>query len=820
MSETKATSSAGAGAHTPPAGNAANNPSVLRTPQPHRERVKIDAVVEHERRLIARQREIRGVGGERPTTELTAVAISGGGIRSASFGMGVLQALAHHNMLQRIDYLSTVSGGGYIGSSLTWFLSGQGGKAPAGKFPFAKAGARIEHDGSARVRSASVGGARGEPQEQITPVDFIRQHGNYLTPGDGLGPMSFLASVLRSVLLSGSVYFVLLAGVFAGLIGFDLLPVPRDAERQGLDVIADGTRAMQLGEIPMEIPRFLIALLGTFVAVTVVYALLSTFNRGPAMRGYSLRVAVQRLLGLNLTAVGVLLLLASVPYAHVALCSLTTESGSGVPSMAAGGAATAGGAAAAVVEFLRQRAARAAQTAPMAVRISVAALLLVYGLCLLAYMTAGWALAQSIWVLPTALGSAVLLGVFVNVNYFGIGRLYRDRLMETFLPDVGALKKQRWQPATIADAAKLSSFCHPLKKSSKGPGTPDYSAANAGPYHLINCNAVLVDSEQIKYRGRGGDSFLLSPLYCGSDSTWWYDTRHFLNDGMTLSTAMSISGAAANPHTGVAGQGPTRNRAVSFLMSFVGLRLGYWARNPYPRERWRRMLAYTGPNLIYPGIVQGLFGQRLNAHAGFLDLTDGGHFENLGLYELLRRRAKLIIASDASADGEFTMSGLSNAIERARVDHNCEISFDDSSCDLQWLMPGSYRKEHGLVSESFAKQFDLAERGYAIAHITYDSGEGGERETGTLIYIKATLTPGLPADLYAYRKAQDAFPHQSTADQFFDEVQFESYRNLGFELTSRMLREVMTRTFRVRATPTASMPPPAFAKGPTQSKTG
>jgi hypothetical protein len=404
---------------------------------------------------------------------------------------------------------------------------------------------------------------------------------------------------------------------------------------------------------------------------------------------------------------------------------------------------------------------------------------------------------------------ALGLGLLVNPNYFGIGRMYRDRLMETFMPDPETLRHGNWALAKRADAAKLSEMCQARPRS-----TDSTEPRLQRPYHLINCNVVMVDSEQVKYRGRGGDSFVLSPLYCGSDATSWYDTRHFVGDGMTLSSAMSISGGAASPNTGVAGAGPTRNRLVSFLMGFFGVRLGYWARNP-AAVPWRKKISVLGPNLVYPGIVQGLLGQRLNAAAGFLDLTDGGHFENLGIYELARRRVDVIIVSDAAADKDFTMGDLGNAIERIRVDFGYDIRFRYGTRDLQWLMPGSYEEaKDDELAAAFAKGFDLARRGFAIGTIDYGTDETGQSKEGIVIYLKATLMKGLPGDVYAYAKQNADFPHQSTGDQFFDEKQLEAYRELGFRLADAALSDTWVQhVFEGKSLPPKEESPPDAAEG-------
>jgi hypothetical protein len=293
---------------------------------------------------------------------------------------------------------------------------------------------------------------------------------------------------------------------------------------------------------------------------------------------------------------------------------------------------------------------------------------------------------------------------------------------------------------------------------------------NTRPYHLVNANVVLIDSPKTKYKGRGGDSFILSPLYCGSEATGWCESKHFMkrNDpGMTLATAMAVSGAAANPNTGVAGAGFGRNRIVATLMSLLNLRLGHWAPNPDPSKAW-----WLPPNFVFPGITAGLLGGRLKEDSGVVDLTDGGHFDNLGLYELVRRKLAVIIVSDGSRDPNNYCTDLAIAVERIKVDFGATVDFPDVEFDLNALR---------LTSEVGEQKF--AKRGYAVGSIAYDDGS-----KGVLLYIKSALTSGLPSELYGYRSLHPDFPDEPTSNQFFTEMQFEAYRELGYYLAWQLLK--------------------------------
>ena len=133
--------------------------------------------------------------------KVSGLAISGGGIRSASFGLGVMQALVSNDKLSKMDYMSTVSGGGYLGSALTWALH-QGGKnsgTTPDTFPLGKRGTHRDKD------TVLQNDPLDEDDNKL--LDFIRQHGSYLAPTSSLNMVSFVAVVMRSMVMSLFVYF-------------------------------------------------------------------------------------------------------------------------------------------------------------------------------------------------------------------------------------------------------------------------------------------------------------------------------------------------------------------------------------------------------------------------------------------------------------------------------------------------------------------------------------------------------------------------------------------------------------------------------------
>lgn len=685
-----------------------------------------------EKLRINEHRRQRGVPADSPYVGLS---ISGGGIRSASFALGVLQALNRFGVLNKIDYLSTVSGGGYIGSSLTWFNHVQAKAGTAWQFPF------------------GTNGVGSRTPDKETPLNYLRQHCDYLKPTNELNGIAFFANFLRNSLLSFTVYFSLIIAVFFLLHTLGTFS-PAVSLKKTYLYNWNGALLYSGGIVLI------------FVVLSGLYALATYLLSSMSKRDYSLRLYVQKLMGAMISLVAVTLLLGSLPIVDTSLHDWVVSMGGTMSALGALGTA---------YEYRRQRTAvEPTSNGSSSIRVAITAIALIYGLSLLAYVTTktliysrGWSLSDAVlyFFLPS-----IALGYFVDTNYFGPGRYYRDRLMEAFMPGDETVKDNRWRPAYSADRAQLSEMC---------------SKEERGPYHLINCNLILADSSEAIYRGRGGDSFTLSPLFCGGFSTGWCKTINFIDNKMTLATAMSISGAALSPNAANNGAGVTRSRTVSFLLSLLNFRLGYYVTNPAVSGVKKWIAKMSHPNFYYPGLKQGLLGIGLNEKATYLSLSDGGHFEDAGLYELARRRLDLIFISEAGADADYTMSDLANAIERIRVDFGYHIHFPDEYPDdfgIANMLPGSGGSAVGN------DEIKLAKRGFAIGDIYYGKDEKGIERSGKIIYMQAVLTKDLPPDIFSYRKLSSQFPNEPTTDQFFNEAQLEAYRELGYQLCKEMIR--------------------------------
>jgi hypothetical protein len=284
------------------------------------------------------------------------------------------------------------------------------------------------------------------------------------------------------------------------------------------------------------------------------------------------------------------------------------------------------------------------------------------------------------------------------------------------------------------------------------------------PMHVINIALNLVGGDDLAWQNRMAESFTITPLHSGSYCLGYRDSRAYGMDkrmrAISLGTAVAVSGAAVSPNMGY-----HSSPLVTFLLTLFNVRLGWWLGNP--GEAGATTFNRPGPLLAFRPIIAEALGLT-NDRNKYVYLSDGGHFENLGIYEMIVRRCRYLVVSDGSEDSKYTFEGLGNAISKVRVDLGVPITFGK-----MYIFP----KDH-KTDDPAEKKF----QGYcALGKIGYSCVDGGKPEEtdGYLLYVKATLTGSEPRDIYNYARAHDAFPHESTGDQMYSEEQFESYRELG-----------------------------------------
>lgn len=345
----------------------------------------------------------------------------------------------------------------------------------------------------------------------------------------------------------------------------------------------------------------------------------------------------------------------------------------------------------------------------------------------------------------------VIAGMWVDVNSLSLHRYYRNRLAQSFI----------------------------VPRNVKSPSVPLSDMASTeygGPYHLINASVGMIrrgigeekaffsrEADAADTDQRWVDTFLFSRLHCGSEITGYVDTVAYEHSiqGYThkidLAEATAISGAALSP-------GHVQNWLLAFLMVAMNLSLGQWVPNPRigkPRSR-PRVLA----------LLWSLW--KKSAQRPYCFVSDGGHCENLGLVQLLKRHCKLIICVDASCDPKYEFHDLGQAIRTARVHGGVRLlelepDRDGNDRDLSFkpLAEGASDSEDAQNSQKH----------FVLGRIRYSDGK-----EGLLIYVKPSLTGDESADLMQYRNQSHEFPQEPTSDQLFDAAQVEAYRHLGYHI--------------------------------------
>jgi hypothetical protein len=281
---------------------------------------------------------------------------------------------------------------------------------------------------------------------------------------------------------------------------------------------------------------------------------------------------------------------------------------------------------------------------------------------------------------------------------------------------------------------------------------------SAAPYHLVNTALNLQGKRDPQLRQRKTIPFVLAKRFSGSDYTGYCETRRLeeIDTHLDLGTAMAISAAATGPTMGA-----KTIRSRSFLFALLNIRLAYWLPHPGRVEHssWLDWFIHRNPGVL--SLLAEACGV-VSDRGRFVNCSDGGHIENLGVYELLRRRCKTIICVDGGADPRFEFFDLTTLQRYASIDLGVEIEIDVAP-----IVPG----ENGLSRQQFA-----------IGQIKYHDGQ-----RGTLIYLKLSYSGEESEYLRFYHRKVAAFPHEPTSDQFFNETRFEVYRALGYHIAQRVV---------------------------------
>jgi Patatin-like phospholipase len=700
--------------------------------------------------------------------DLVGLSLSGGGIRSASLCLGAIQGLRSADRLHNFDYLSTVSGGGYTGACLNASMSAAGG----GQYPFGD-----------DVRDSAV-------------VAHIRNFSNYLLPRNRSGTRNWLealAVIVRGLLANAvCVLAFLLPVVLMIVIAYPeskALTDPNLLPRflAGAARVVEGAwtvppRAVVRIAVPMLVP---LLVWGLLVLVLLAWAMLRSLSSLDRATNDTRSILLRISYGLLLAAV-VLTIIDLQPLLMAGLFgfgSLLHRDPDTLSKLFSGLAA-----AVTFVATFAGRLARFVETSGRSQRRGTSLLrilsrgLLYLGALLLPALIWLTGAVLYLWILagaPFSVGFhgplvpetrfgmivwawllAALITACLRANNYSLHGLYRDRLSAAFLVSPAGTDAATGTggPRSI-DAGILS--LDRLKLSQLQD--------SAGPYPIVNCALNLQGSLEANKRGRNADFFIFTPDHVGSALTGYVrtETIESLDNRIDVGAAMAISGAAAS-----ANMGGSTVRILSPTLSLMNVRLGYYLFNPrYVGEAKTlgRLAAGAAQRMRDQFFILIEMINGLNEHRRSIFLSDGGHIENLGVYELLRRKCRLILAIDAEADPELGFGSLLKLERYARIDLGTRIA-------LPWEAIAARSRQ---VSAEIAGGRVSCEHGphCALGRIIYP-----DASPGLLVYVKSSLSGDERDYILDYARRNPAFPHESTSDQFFSEEQLEMYRALGFHM--------------------------------------
>jgi Patatin-like phospholipase len=660
-------------------------------------------------------------------TRRVGIACSGGGIRSAAYNLGALQALHEADIFRHADYVSAVSGGAYIAAAHAIVHKDAGRPGGFGqKFDFAP----------------------GSPEER-----YLRSHTMYLA--DSMRAKArFAARLFLGAALNVAFFYLLLFAVSRPLAWFLTYQRVHPELRDRVVSIPGYVWFVALW------PAALGLLLGWF-------AILKRFkNDATYLRVVHTAVALVVLSAAMFgTVIALPWLIVYVPKAATAFLRWLPQ----VHVSTQGDTRNylwllqllgAGAVFAAVRRLIRKNASKLALVvAGFVVPVSIALTLTLlvgdaaargfHGRMTIFGVYVG---QQWIW----WIGVTVLLVVFYGFSdqtTWSMHPFYKRRLASAY-----ALVRESPTRAHEVGYSKLL----PLSQYA-GQGKPE----------LIICGAANISDVGATPTGRKAVSFTFTATEVGGPEVGWIETERMekrlgrrRREDITIESAVAISGAAVSP-----AMGKMTRPGVTALLALLNARLGVWL----PSPRWLSAMDDAESNQIkwvQRPRAQYLFKEMFGRHRQddlFVYVTDGGHWENLGLVELLRRGCTEIYCFDAAGDKIDSFFTLGEAVALARTELGVEFDIDPEAMEP---LPKVPEKKGGDPREHRSKA------DHTIGRFTYPN-----RVEGRLLYCKAAITEDAPWDVKAYGERAPAFPAHGTIDQFYSDQRFEAYRALGFHTT-------------------------------------
>jgi hypothetical protein len=672
-----------------------------------------------------------------PDKARIGICCSGGGIRSAAYNLGALQALQEEGVLARAEYVAAVSGGSYIAASYATV-------------------AAYSPDETLKDRPVY---APGSPEEQ-----HLRNHSSYMAPGTS-GQIRLLLRILLG--LAVNLFFlaaiVLVVGRLLGWLYADrLFP---ELQQPGATAIQFDWWAWAAPLVPLGV--------GLLLAVPDLVKRLRNDDRRRWMEAWSARlIALGLVLYVLLVALPWTLMWIRADGPATLFDGVSDQAGAakgtqlfGFINVAAVLTALAGSLRALVA---RKRSWFALGAAAIAGPLIV---LTAFGLFVNEASLRGWGGSELVW-LAAGL-AAVIAWFYVDLTQWSLHPYYRRRLSSAFFVRRTTEAEQESGKEGVIELP----FEQPLHLS--GLDTKGHFPS------LVVCAAANLSDEGVTPPGRNAASFTFSRSEVGGMAVGMMETKEFEDflkgDGtrgartaardVTLPAAVAMSGAAVSPS-----MGKHSIRALTFLLGLTNVRLGVWVANP----RWvqklgadrRNVAGHLRPPPWY--LFHELLG-RNKANHKYLYISDGGHFENLGVVELLRRGCMTVFCFDASGDSVDTFNTLGEAVALARTEVQVDIEIEPERMKPD-AKSGWSADDHVVGT---------------LRYLGLPKDGSPRDDDGLLIFAKAAVTEDAPWDVRAFRQADKRFPNHSTFDQLFDDRKFESYRALGNHTARRAIRTWM-----------------------------
>ncbi|ORV52023.1 hypothetical protein AWC05_20960 [Mycobacterium florentinum] len=775
------------------------------------------AVIENQRSW-QRAYSVPGVTAalKRRTEPLRALCLSGGGVRSACVSMGAMQVFSKPcsatgpvassstgrkkaaTLLDGLDYVISVSGGGYAAGARLLAVQRQLVD------PTQKREEQLE--GDELKPKPNIVDISERFEEGSAEFDHIRRGSSYLADSP-LGLIRALAEVFKNLVASLAIIFSVpvIAGSVAGLL-LAVVPIAAFPPISSKSSAAGSNTPQSASLVTHPGAYWAVGVFAVLAVLCTVYVLITEWRSNS-------RCSERRMIhALGLARANALfaLVIFALTIALPALMLLCSAPGSHTPSSAGGAFAALSGvvgvnyvaALVAIVWRDRHKLSKSigTQSSPRLLKrllppevvsllltLATLALLSVVWLALLGSFAAGafqfcaqtgWGervlnVPPQVWWLGGLAFVALFLG-FADVTSLSLHPFYRRCLARTF-----AVRRVKGQAAQYDDAEPT--WLHL------------YGRTTNGPEFVFACSATISGPDK-PAPGLNAVSFVMSADYVGGPELGWFHTDKLfqaasprIRRDLTVEAAVAVSGAAFASAMG------RQNKGVEKLLAISGARLGTWLPNPNFVRQLRESTAPNGSGSdplprVWPKSLPSIRGGGYlyreilginDRDARLVQVTDGGHYDNSGLVEALRRRCRLIIVIDGGGDPPPLPVGLTDALRLARYELGVEVTLNRTGpYSVESITPGS--------GKQFAKDDALASLNSRITRgavvqgaITYPAAAGLDESTGTLIFAKAVLSERCPFWLLTYAASTPIFPHDPTSDQWFTEAQFAAYTSLG-----------------------------------------